>query len=223
MGMFVKTPFKGWSGDRFDVVDLRNLRMMCRRFFMISGFALGAALVPSLPAAADTDATEFIDSLGNQTLEVIRDSTSLSQKQTYFHQLFSQDFDLSAISRFVLGSYWPVTSEAERQEFRRLFEDHVMMTYGPRLADYRAQSLKVTGKRLEPGGLVVTSQIIRPHGVAPIAVDWRLSVSDGLYKISDIVIDGISMTMTQRSEFAQMIQRNGGKIEGLLAAMRQGR
>jgi phospholipid transport system substrate-binding protein len=46
-------------------------------------------------------------------------------------------------------------------------------------------------------------------------------VSEGLYKISDIVIDGISMAMTPRSEFAQMIQRNGGQVEGLLAAMRQ--
>ena len=219
----MKTPLKGWSNDRFGVVDLRNLRMMGRRFFMISAFALGAALAPALPAAADTDAAEFIDSLGNQALEVIRGGTSLSQKQTYFHQLFSQDFDLSAISRFVLGSYWRVASEAERQEFQRLFEDHVMMTYGPRLADYRAQSLKVTGKRLDPGGLVIMSQIIRPLGVAPIPVDWRLSVSDGLYKISDIVIDGISMAMTQRSEFAQMIQRNGGQVEGLLAAMRQRR
>jgi phospholipid transport system substrate-binding protein len=219
----VKTPLKGWSNDRFGVVDLRNLRMMGRRFLMISAFALGAALAPALPAAADTDAAEFIDSLGNQALEVIRGGTSLSQKQTYFHQLFSQDFDLSTISRFVLGSYWRVASEAERHEFQRLFEDHVMMTYGRRLADYRAQSLKVTGKRLDPSGLVITSQIVRPLGVAPIPVDWRLSVSDGLYKISDIVIDGISMAMTQRSVFAQMIQRNGGQVEGLLAAMRQRR
>ena len=53
--MFVKTPLKGWSSDSFGIVDLRNLRMMGRRFFMISAFALGAALAPALPAAADTE------------------------------------------------------------------------------------------------------------------------------------------------------------------------
>jgi phospholipid transport system substrate-binding protein len=98
-----------------------------------------------------------------------------------------------------------------------------MMTYGSRLADYRAEGLKVTGKRLDPSGLVVMSQIIRPQGAAPIPIDWRLSVCDGLYKISDIVVDGVSMSATQRSEFAQMIQRNGGRVENLLAMMRQGR
>lgn len=51
---------------------------------------------------------------------------------------------------------------------------------------------------------------------APIPVDWGLSVSAGLYKISDIVIDGISTAMSQRSEFAQMIQRNGRASGGFI-------
>jgi phospholipid transport system substrate-binding protein len=223
MENFVKTSLAGRTNDGPADVNLQHVRDLLRRFFSISGFALLAALALSFPAAADTDPTEFIDSLGNQTLEMIRDSTSLYQKQTYFHQLLSQDFDLSGISRFVLGPYWRVASEPERQEFQRLFEYHVMMTYGPRLADYRPQGLRVTGKRLDPSGFVVMSQIIRPLGAAPIPIDWRLSVCDGLYKVSDIVIDGVSMAATQRSEFAQMIQRNGGRVESLLAMMRQRR
>jgi phospholipid transport system substrate-binding protein len=65
--------------------------------------------------------------------------------------------------------------------------------------------------------------IVGARSTAPIPVDWRLSVCDGLYKVSDIVIDGISMAATQRSEVAQMIQRNGGRVESLLAIMRQRR
>ena len=55
----------------------------------------------------------------------------------------------------------------------------------------------------------------------PIKVDWRLSVCDGVYKISDIAIAGVSMAMTQRTEFAQVIQRNGGQVESLLAMLRE--
>jgi phospholipid transport system substrate-binding protein len=78
----------------------------------------------------------------------------------------------------------------------------------------------VNRSRTDPTGVTVTSQIIRLQG-APIAVDWRLLVSDGRYKISDISIDGVSMTLTQRSEFAAIIQRNGGRVAGLLATMRE--
>jgi len=137
--------------------------------------------------------------------------------------MLNQDFDLLGISRFVLGPYWRAASEPEREEFQQLLERHVMVTYGPRLADYQAQGLRVMGKRLDLLGLVVMSQIMRPQGAAPIPIDWRLSVSDGVYKVSDIVIDGISMVTTKRSEFAQMIQRNGGRVESLLAIMREGR
>ena len=219
----VDTPLVEHNTGGAVVLNLPNSRDLLRRLLWISGFALFAVLAPSFPVAAETDPAEFIDGLGNQTLQVIRGSSSLHQKQTYFHQLLSQDFDLSGISRFVLGPYWRVTSEPERQEFQQLFEYRVMMTYGPRLADYRAEGLKVTGKRLDPSGLVVMSQIIRPQGAAPIPIDWRLNVCDGLYKVSDIVVEGVSMAATQRSEFAQMIQRNGGRVENLLATMRQER
>ena len=90
---------------------------------------------------------------------------------------------------------------------------------GRRFAEYGGESLRVTGSRADPDGVIVSSQIIRPQGL-PIAVDWRLGLSDGHYKIIDVIVDGVSMALTQRSEFAAMIQRNGGQVAGLLAAMR---
>ena len=67
---------------------------------------------------------------------------------------------------------------------------------------------------------VVTSQIIRPEG-APIEVDWRLGISDGVYKIKDVAIDGVSMALAQRSAISQLIAREGGQVGMLLATMRQ--
>jgi len=164
----VVTSLASRTDDGPGIANLQHAWDFSRHFFSTSGFALFALLAQSYSVAAGTDPADFIDALGNQTIEVIQDSSSLHQKQYYFHQLPSQDFDLSGISRFVLGSYWRAASESERQEFQRLFENHVMKTYGPRLADYRAKALRVTGKRLDPSGLIVMSQIIRPQGAAPI-------------------------------------------------------
>ena len=44
---------------------------------------------------------------------------------------------------------------------------------------------------------------------------------NGAYKITDVIVEGISMAVTQRSEFAAVIQRHGGQVEGLLALLRQ--
>src|SRR5204862_4271057 len=144
------------------------------------------------------------------------------QKSAYFHRALHQDFDLSSISRFVLGPYWRGASEPERQQFKGLLEAHLVRFYGQRLAEYNGESLRVIGSRAEPEDAIVSSEVIRPQG-PPIKVDWRLTTRNGVYKITDVNVDGVSMALTQRSEFAGLIQRNGGKLAGLLANMGEGR
>src|ERR1700730_16065515 len=179
----------------------------------------GMLLAPRF-AAAGGDPADFIRILGNQGLAGIRSSGNLDPKATYFHQMPRQDFALTDMSRFVLGPYWRVASGAQRREFRSLFEDYLVHYYGQQFAQYGGESLKVNGSRTDPAGVMVTSQIIRPQG-PPIEVDWRLAVSDERYKINDVSIDGMSMALTQRSEFAAIMQRNGGRVAGLPAAMRE--
>ena len=55
----------------------------------------------------------------------------------------------------------------------------------------------------------------------PIRVDWRLSGRDGMYKISDVIIDGLSMGASGRSQLEGVVQRNGGRPQAILAVMQQ--
>ncbi len=195
-----------------------NAAMLAQGIVAVFVVVAGMMATPG-PAAAGEYPADFISALGNQGLAVIRSNAAIDQKAAYFHQMLRQDFDLARISRFGLGPYWRAASEREQQEFSRLLEDHLVRFYGRRFAEYGGESLRVTGSRADPDGVIVSSQIIRPQGL-PIAVDWRLGLSDGRYKIADVIVDGVSMALTQRSEFAAMIQRNGGQVAGLLAAMR---
>jgi phospholipid transport system substrate-binding protein len=190
------------------------------RIVTIALVVIAGVLVTPRFAAAGDDPADFIRILGDQGLAVIRSSANLDQKATYFHQMLRQDFALTDISRFVLGPYWRVASGTQRREFRSLFEDYLVHYYGQRFAQYDGENLRVNGSRSGPAGVTVTSQIIRPQGPR-IEVDWQLVVSDGRYKISDVSIDGVSMALTQRSEFAAIVQRNGGRVAGLLATMRE--
>jgi phospholipid transport system substrate-binding protein len=163
----------------------------------------------------------FIRAVGDQAISVIRSDMPPVSKVAYFDQMFRQDFDLADICRFVLGPYWRLASPAEQQEFSGLFTDRLINFYGRRLAQSGDGEFVVTGSRTAPGGVVVTSRIIPPQG-DPIAVDWRLGVSNGFYKIEDVAIDGVSMALAQRSEIAALIARQGGQVEMLLTTMREG-
>ena len=85
---------------------------------------------------------------------------------------------------------------------------------------WRVYLRNITGSRSGPEGAIVTSEIVRRAGGPPIKVEWRLGTQDGLYKASDVIIDGISMGLSERTEFASLIQRSCGQVQGLLAMMR---
>jgi phospholipid transport system substrate-binding protein len=191
---------------------------------LAKSFALALAVIAGLfgaprSAAADEAPVAFIRSLGTQAVSVIRSAMPLGAKADYFNQMLRADFDLTGICRFVLGPYWRVASSAEQQQFCDGFADRLVHFYGSQLAQAGDGNFLVTGSESEPDGVIVTSRIVHPQGAA-IAVDWRLGVTGGLYKIEDVAVDGVSMALAQRSEISALIAREGGQIEMLLATMR---
>ena len=66
----------------------------------------------------------------------------------------------------------------------------------------------------------VASRILRPTG-EPIKIDWRLLRRGESWRIVDVVVEGMSMVLSQRSEYAAVIKGDGGKIEGLLVKLRE--
>ena len=195
---------------------------MMRRWFLIAACVLTVGIsISARTAASAADPAAVITSLGNQALEALGKNVDPTSRVARFRQLFSEDFDVPGIARFVLGRYWRIATEQQQQEFVKVFADYIALAYSNRLAEYTGESLHVTGSRPAPDGSLVTSEIVRPNGAPPAKVDWLLTHHDGAYKISDVIVEGVSMAVTQRSEFASVIQRNGGQVQGLITALRQ--
>jgi phospholipid transport system substrate-binding protein len=137
--------------------------------------------------------------------------------------LFREDFDVPGLGRFVLGRLARILNPSEQQEFLGLFETYVVYTYSDRLAEFAADGgvLRVIGSRLDSGATIVSSMIIRGQTVQPMKIDWRLTERDGVYKVADVIIDGLSMAVSGRSELEGVAERNGGQPQAILAVMRQ--
>lgn len=155
----------------------------------------------ALAARVDAQAMVFIQNLGNQALAVVRSNMAPPQKLQYFRELLNQDFDMPEISRFVVGPSWRMASSSEQQQFTKLLSDDLVRFYRQRFTRYEGETFKVTGSRSDPAGTIVTSEILRPSG-SPIEVDWQLTAQNGRYKISDVIIDNISMALSERQAFA---------------------
>lgn len=193
-----------------------------RRFLLISLFILSTtASMAAPPLVNPADAVAFMNKLWDRAVEVLNNKTDPAIREARFRELFHTDFDCAGIARFVLGRYWRNASGEEQQEFVKLFEDYVVFVYTARLSNFAGEALKVRGSRSDGDGVIVSTDMISPGAASPMRIDWRLVSDNGAYKISDVIVEGVSMAVTQRSEFASVVQRNGGQVRGLIAMMRE--
>jgi phospholipid transport system substrate-binding protein len=193
-----------------------TMRAVTRTLLVILTLAIAS------PVRAADDAAGFIADLGKRAIAVLTSTSSEADREKQFRALFDEGFDVPGIARFVLGSYWRTSTDAQRDEFTKLFETYIIHSYTVRFAEYSGQQLKVNGSRPEgETGTLVTSVIEGASGAPPVKVDWRVAKVGGPFKITDVVVEGVSMAVTQRQEFASVIQRGGGQVEALLKLLRE--
>lgn len=168
-------------------------------------------------------AGKFIESLADRAVAALTEANvSREDRETRFRALLNEHFAVDIIGRWVLGRYWNEATEPERKEYLALFENLIVNTYVDRFKSYSGEKLTVLGTVPVAGGdLLVDSQINRPASGEPLEIGWRVRDRNGHFKIVDVVVAGVSMGQTQRSEFSSVIRRNGGRVEGLLAKLRE--
>lgn len=193
---------------------------MTRRFAAVGALVFTLLLFTAPAPALAQDARSFINTLGTQAIAVLGPNIPEQQRLTRFRELFHNDFDIPGIGRFVLGRYWRTATPQQQAEFLQLFQEYIVRAYSTRLGQYGGEPFRVTGARPTGSETIVSSEIVRSNG-APVEVDWYLAGGGpGQYRITDVYVGGVSMAVTQRDEFASIIQRSGG-VAGLLSQLRQ--
>jgi phospholipid transport system substrate-binding protein len=202
---------------------------MRRQSALLPLCAFAAAVTAAMPGLA-ADPARLIAGLGFELQSVVSGLPN-EQRPAEFRRLFETDFDVPRIARFVFGRSWQMVSPDQQLQLLAMFEDYLIASYGDRLVDYanRGETPVVTGSRRVPGGAVVSSQVAlarnptqggRGAPLAPITVDWRLVKHHHTYKIVDVIVDGVSMAVTQRLDFAGAIEREGGEPTALVSVLR---
>ena len=190
---------------------------------LVVAIALLVGLTLPSRAADSAAAQQFVQTVSNQAAQILRQKDRpLDQRVSALHSLMQRNVDLPRVARFTLGRYWRTASQQQQREFQHLFETYMVQMYSARLDQYSGETVNVTGATPESEDqIVVHSEINRPSNPQPLKVDWRVRQDASGLKLIDIVVEGASMAITQRQEFASVIDNNGGQVEALLAQMRE--
>ena len=138
--------------------------------------------------------------------------------------LLQSKTDVALLSRLVLGQHWQRLTEAQQARYRELFGQVVLRNLAKRLDQYASgatgaldQHFRMTGSQaVGKQDVLVRSTVTTPAGDT-VGVDWRLRNAAEGPVIIDLIIEGISLLVSQRSEFAAVIERSD--MEGLLTEL----
>ena len=182
-------------------------------FFTLSGRFLLAGSSP--------EAQKFIEDFGNEAIESLTENGLTDQvRMDRFRNLYKKDFATDAIVRFVLGPYWKKSSKEDREKFAKLLEDYVVVSYAPKWKNYSGETFSVYDSIEESAKIILVRSDVTPSEGTPIKLDWRVG-NDSPYRIYDIAVEGVSMIITQRSEFMSVIKNGGGTIAPLITALEE--
>jgi phospholipid transport system substrate-binding protein len=135
--------------------------------------------------------------------------------------LLERYFDMPAIARYMLGSYWRKATPEEQAEFTAVLTDFLALAYGKRFSSYTGHEMNVGRVRDEGDGRSVVFSVVKLPNGDPARVDWTIEKAGDTYKITDVKVEGLSLADTHRQEFASVISKNGGSVSKLIALLKQ--
>jgi phospholipid transport system substrate-binding protein len=199
-------------------------RWPARIVLLLMGSVLSAFLATGQAAADDgrKKAADFLTALSEEAIEKLADLSVGEEERTQrFQELMEASFDLPAIGKFVLGINWRRASPEQRQNFIDAFEDIQVQRFLPMFSDYGGEKLEIAKVRRDQnksGLFFVHSKIKRPEA-EPVFIEWRLRHRSDHYKILDVKAEGVSMALTLRAEYGEVVQNYG--IDGLIDRLRK--
>ena len=192
--------------------------MLTRRAFLLASAAAAMLLASRIPARAEPDAAAFVQSFGSHLTDVVNGDAPLSDKQQRLRPLIDADVDVDTIAKFCLGRFINVSSPQQVSEFTKLFRDVLLNNISSKLGDYKGVSFTVGGSNVRGAETVVSSIVTRPNN-RPNNVQWIVSTAHGAPKIVDVVAEGTSLRLTQRSDYASYLPQHGNNVDALISAM----
>ncbi|MBE88869.1 MAG: hypothetical protein CMM76_05435 [Rhodospirillaceae bacterium] len=170
-------------------------------------------------------AANFLRKVGDETIILLKDSDRAQKdKEAELRRILDKSIDMKTIGRFALGKTWRELDDTQKNRYLALFRDYLLYSYSKRLLTYAGETFSVVrSKPVRRDALVYT--LIKQSSGQPLNTHWRIRHKGDTYFVIDVIVEGISMAVTQRSEFRTVIRKRGvegffNSLESIIGRMR---
>ncbi len=191
----------------------------------LRGVFLAALLAFSLDSAVagSDEAAVFIEEAGAAFLHVANPlEGGAGARTSHVGDFLEQHTALRTIARFTAGRVWRQMTDVQRDAYQLALRDLAARFLVKRVEDAEDPEYRVVRSAELPDnkGFLVTTQLTGA-GVSDLMVDWRVTEKDGQFRIVDVIMEGVSLLVTYRSEVAAVLEAERNNIDALIANLRE--
>lgn len=191
-----------------------------RTFLSTSLAALGTALLPAGAfALTDSQAKALVDQVVNDINRVINSGKNLNGMIADFERIFRKYADVNIIARSTLGADARRLTDSQSRAFLEAFRGYIARKYGKRFNEFIGGRIEVESARAVKSWHEVKSTAYL-RGEPPFEVLFLVSDRSGKDLFFDMVIEGVSLRLSERTEIGSMLDRRNGDIDALIADLR---
>lgn len=183
-------------------------------------------LISALPVYSQQHPLELVRATADRVLQaVIEHRAELEADSSEIYTLVNQHviphFDFEQMTRTAMGKYWRRASDEQKKTLIEQFRSLLIRTYGMALLNYSGEEIEYLPLREteDKTRATVQTRVKEGNGGPEIPVDYRLFQNETVWKVYDVVIDGVSLVSNYRTSFSGQIRRQG--IDGLITQLQE--
>jgi phospholipid transport system substrate-binding protein len=201
-------------------MDGTTTRKFSRREF--AALLLGAVITGGAgsAAAAVNPAEGYVGKIADEVMSLANSGARGTALRGRFASVLNRYINLRNIANFALGPYQKKLRAGDKNEFYTLFNNYAAALFVYYVDDFKGSDLKIISTSKQGNFITITSAIVQKGGGRE-QVKWRLIPAGGGFKISDINIKGVWLTIATKKRFSDVLNKSKGDFEALFAELRE--
>lgn len=166
--------------------------------------------------------TEFVKKESADVLTVVQRNKDLNsfKKDLSTSVKIDELIDFLKISKLTLGKNWRKAEQAQQDAFVKEFREFLINFYGNAMFQFKDAQIDYKSESIDGEYATVKTVVSYRDGGAKrqAKVDYQLVKTENTWKMVDVVIEGITLTLSYKDQFGQVVNQKG--IDGLIQELK---
>lgn len=184
-------------------------------FFFFCTFAVSSqAADESLVTFVETKSDEILTLINAGRADFDNDPSVLYGEMS---SVLDELVDFKILTRGIMGKYYKGATEEQVLEFRQTLRVYLIELYTKALVKFKSKSIEIIPLKKPPTTKATISMKVTTQDDASFQLAYSMAKKEAVWQVRNIIVDGINIGLTYRSQFDSMMITNGNDVDAVIA------